>query len=95
MQNLKPLISILFASILLTGCDTRLNANDLAVEVQKSMEASFAGKGIEIESLIITRVSEDSNLYKGVLNTNEPNGKFAYTVDITYDGENMTWKTLE
>jgi uncharacterized lipoprotein YehR (DUF1307 family) len=95
MKKIRFLISILFASILLTGCDTRLNTSDLTVEVQKSMEETFAGKGIVIESLIITRVSEDSNQYKGVLNTNEPNGKFVYTVDVTYDGESFTWQTTQ
>ena len=85
----------MFASILLTGCDSRLNTNDLAVEIQKSMEETFEGRGVVIESLIITRVSKDSNMYKGVLNTKEPNGNFVYSVDITYDGESFTWKTSQ
>ena len=54
------------------------------------MEEYFAQNEMEVEitSLIVTHKSE--NEYKGIVNTVEPEGNFDYTVEIIYDGENMT-----
>jgi uncharacterized protein YcfL len=89
---MKFIFTIVFMLILLTGCGSRLSTNDLATEVQKSVEEALVGKEIKIESLVLTRISEDSNMYKGILETDEPNGKFVYAVDVSYDGENFTWE---
>ena len=89
---MKYIFIIALLSILLTGCNSRLNTNDLATEVQKSIEQTFEGKEIKIKSLVLTRNSEDSNMYKGILETDEPNGKFTYVLDVSYDGENFTWE---
>jgi hypothetical protein len=52
----------------------------------------FKTNNIKINSLILTKKS--GNDYNGVLTTSEPNGKFSYTVDVTYDGDNFTWKIV-
>ena len=92
---MKNIFIIVFMSILLTACNSRLSTNDLATEVQKSIEQTFEGQGIKIKSFVLTRTSEDSNMYKGILESDEPNGKFTYAVDVSYDGENFTWEIKE
>ena len=61
------------------------------------MEGSeaFSTANINVDSLIITRDSAESNTYTGILQTSEPNGSFTYSVEVTYDGENMTWRVVE
>ena len=88
---------LFFAVFALTACDTRLSRLDLTSEVIKSMEGSegFSAANINVDSLIITRDSAESNGYTGILQTSEPNGSFTYSVEVTYDGENMTWRVLD
>jgi hypothetical protein len=61
----------------------------------KNMKESeqFKNNSIKIKSLILTKKS--GNEYNGVLETSEPNGEFKYTVEVIYDGNNMTWKIVE
>ncbi len=92
---MKKILVLVFSVFLLAACDTRLSNADLAEEVQLSMIEKFAGTGIKIDSLILTRESSDSNIYKGILETTEPNGNFTYTVNVTYDGEYFTWEVTE
>jgi hypothetical protein len=97
MKNRKliPLMSFSICLALFAGCSGRVSTEELTVEVKKSMEEYFAQNEVEVEitSLILTHKSE--NEYKGVLSTVEPEGNFDYTVEIIYDGENMTWEILE
>ncbi len=81
------------ASFITTSCS--LSTNDLAKEVEKSMKESdqFKTNSITIKSLILTK--KPINEYNGVLETTEPNGPFTYTVEVVYDGDNMTWKINE
>ena len=94
---MKKYLILFFAVFALTACDTRLSTQDLTSEVIKSREGSehFSRANINVDSLIITRDSDESNTYTGVLETNEPNGSVIYSVVVTYDGENMTWKVEE
>jgi len=88
---LKPTaIFVFFSMFLLSSC--KLSTNDLTEKVKTSMEEKFAGKGITIKSLILTK--NTGNEYAGVLETKEPNGDFTYSVQVVYDGQNMTWKIL-
>jgi len=84
---------MIFASIIITSCS--LSTNDLAKEVEKSMKESeqFKTNSITIKSLILTKKS--GNEYNGILETREPNGAFTYSVEVIYDGNNMTWKIIE
>jgi len=84
---------IIFTSIIITSCS--LSTNDLAKEVEKSMKESeqFKTKSIAIKSLILTK--KLGNEYSGVLETSEPNGAFTYSVEVIYDGNNMTWKIIQ
>jgi hypothetical protein len=94
-MNFSRALATIFALLILTACgDQRMNTDELANEVKKSMASSseFKGSGISVKSLILTRLDSESNIYKGVLTTAEPNGEFTYTVDVTYDGNNMTWE---
>jgi hypothetical protein len=96
-KKMKKLITIfcsmLIAAVLITSCS--LSTNDLAKEVEKNMKESeqFKSNSIKIKSLILTKKS--GNEYNGVLETTEPNGEFTYTVEVIYDGNNMTWKIVE
>ena len=94
---MKIFIKIFAASLfalILASCDARLSTQQLTEEVLTSMGETL-DDSISIDSLIITRDSNESNTYTGILVTSEPNGEFTYTVAITYDGENMTWRTSE
>ena len=53
---------------------------------------NYKEKNIKIDTFLLTRESNDSNRYKGIMKTTEPNGNFTYTVDVTYDGEAFTWE---
>jgi hypothetical protein len=90
----KYLITLV-AVFALTACDTRLGTADLTSQVITSMEETFTGQNINVDSLIITRDSSESNIYTGILETTEPGGNFTYSVKVTYDGENMTWRVIE
>lgn len=83
-----------FFALFLAGCDARLSTQQLTEEVLTSMGETL-DDSISVNSLIITRDSAESNTYTGILETSEPNGAFTYTVVITYDGENMTWRITE
>ena len=83
---------ILFCAIfVIAACDTRLSNSDLASQVISGLEEGYAGMGINIESLMLTRESSESNIYTGTMETTEPGGSFTYIVKVTYDGENITW----
>ena len=85
----------------------RLSNDDLAKEVVASMEEWFADNGPEspdsliltasVDSLILARESNDSNIYWGILETTECVGptvcwEYTYSVKVIYDGENITWE---
>ena len=89
---------IMFVALfVLTACDTRLSNEELVSQVIVSMEesATFVDADISVDSLIITRDSDGSNTYTGVLQTSEPGGSFTYSVVVTYDGEYFIWEILE
>ena len=106
---LKSLLCLIFSVFILSSCDTdtRLSNDDLAKEVVASMEEWFADNGPEspdsliltasVDSLILTRESNDSNIYWGILETTECVGptvcyEYTYSVKVIYDGENITWE---
>ena len=92
-KMVRFLAVMIFSSIIFTSCS--LSTNDLAKEVEKSMKESeqFKANSIEIKSLILTKKS--GNEYNGILETTEPNGAFTYSVEVIYDGNNMTWKIID
>jgi uncharacterized protein YcfL len=91
---MKKYLILLCAIFVITACDSRLSSTDLTTQVISSMNTSefFVSSSIKVDSLIITRDSETTNKYTGILQTSEPNGSFTYSVSITYDGENFTWQ---
>ena len=83
---------ILFCAIfVIAACGTRLSNSELTSQVISGLEEGYAGMDINIESLILTRESSESNKYTGIMKTTEPAGSITYTVKVTYDGENITW----
>jgi len=78
--------------IALAGASCSVSSNDLAAEVQKSMELKYKPEAITVKSLILTNKS--GNVYSGVLETKEAEGEFTYAVEVVYDGQNMTWQIL-
>jgi len=67
-----------------------VSTNDLAAEVKQNMALKLNPEGISVTSLILTK--KGGNVYSGVLDTKEPEGEFTYTVEVIYDGQNMTWE---
>ncbi len=90
MKNfLFKLLTVLFFIFSLSSCEDRLSNSELSEEVKRSMvENGISG----IKSFYLTREGKESNKYKGILKTTEPNGDFTYTVDVIYDGEAFTWE---
>lgn len=93
-MKLKMILTAVLA-VLLGGC--ALSTAELSEEVQASMRETFKQNGnigITIKSLVLT--NKGGNEYTGVLVTNEPIvGEVSYSVDVVYDGENMTWKIVD
>ena len=88
MKKLKIFLATILIAIAAASCS--LSTEDLATEVQKSMEVKFKPEEINITSFVLTK--KGGNEYSGVLDTKEPNGEFTYIVQVIYDGENMTWE---
>lgn len=84
-RNLSIVLATLIA---LSGCS--LSTEELAKEVQSSMEVKFAPEGIRIESLHLSH--KGGNEYRGVLETVEPDGEFTYSVEVIFDGKTITWE---
>lgn len=92
MKKLTSILGIIiFVALTFTSC--RLSTNELAEEVKVSMNEQFVDNSISINSLILSKKS--GNEYSGILETSEPNGDFTYSVEVIYDGENMTWKIVD
>ena len=87
---ITKLCSVIIGAVLITSC--KMSTNDLAKEVEQSMKESeqFQEGSFRIKSLILTKKS--GNEYNGILETSEPDGDFTYSVEVIYDGDNMTWE---
>jgi hypothetical protein len=86
----------LLVLILLYASSCSLSTDELAEEVKISMQETWQKEGvsgIKIESFLLTH--KVGNEYLGILETNEDSEKFKYTVNVIYDGENMTWEIIE
>ena len=93
---IKNLIKSLVILMLLFSTSCSLSTNDLAKEVQISIQETWKNEGLEgvkIESFLLTH--KGGNEYSGILETNEEGEKFKYTVQVIYDGENMQWEIIE
>ena len=91
---IKSLTMILFI-FLLSSCEDRLSTSELTKQVKEHMMGeggNYKEKNIKINSFLLTRESNDSNKYIGIMKTSEPNGDFTYTVNVTYDGESFRWE---
>ena len=88
LKKIRALTTSVLIVLSIAACS--LSTEDLVVEVKKSMEEKLNPEGININSLILTK--KGGNVYSGVLETTEPNGNFTYSVEVIYDGNNMTWK---
>jgi hypothetical protein len=91
-MKIKFLIASLLISILVS-CGT--NTNDLAAEVQKSMEENFANENLEIEITSLQLVHKQGNEYSGILETIEDGEKFTYSVEVISDGDTFKWEIIE
>ena len=90
MNYIKSILVSLAVTLSVVSC--KLSTEDLTIEVQKSMEEKMSSEGISIESLVLTK--KGGNTYSGILETNEPNGRFTYSVEVIYDGNNMQWEVV-
>jgi hypothetical protein len=93
---IKNLSKGVFILMLFFATSCSLSTNELAEEVKISMNETWKNEGvtgIKIESFHLTH--KGGNEYTGLLETNEDGGKFKYTVQVIYDGENMQWEIVE
>lgn len=88
MKRLRTLSAAILIAIASTACS--ISTEELTKQVRASMETKFTPQGITIKSLVLTKKA--GNEYAGVLETQEPNGAFTYTVEVISDGKNMTWQ---
>lgn len=93
MINIKRFILFSFLTVLVFLSACSASTEELASEVQASMEAEFAGEGIEIQSFDLTH--RGGNEYRGILKTREPHGEFTYTVEVIYDGRTFSWEVRQ
>ena len=77
--------------VAMTACAP--STEELTKQVRASMESKYASTGVTIKSLVLTK--KGGNEYVGVLETQEPNGAFTYTVEVISDGKNITWQTKQ
>lgn len=94
MKKLLTILGAVFITLtVITSCS--MSTEELSNQVITSMKENeqFKSNSIKIKSLVLTKKA--GNEYSGVLETNEPNGNFTYTIEVIYDGENMTWKILD
>lgn len=84
-----------FTVLCLTLIACRLSTDDLAKEVQASIEETLKtdSSGIKITSFVLTQ--KGGNEYAGVLDTDESGNKFTYNVEVIYDGKNMKWEIIK
>lgn len=92
MMKMKFLLTSLLFSILFS-CGT--NTNDLATEVQLSMEETFANENLEIEITSLQLVHKQGNEYSGILETMEDGEKFTYSVEVISDGDTFKWEIID
>ena len=89
------IIKSLAILMLLFSTSCSLSTNELAKEVEISMQETWENEdvsGIKIESFLLTH--KGGNEYSGILETNEEGEKFKHTVQVIYDGENMQWEII-
>lgn len=92
MATLKRFLfaPMLVMALFLTACS--LSTEDLAEEVQSSIEEQIGGQGIQIKSFMLTH--RGGNEYRGILETREPYGEFTYSVEVIYDGKTFSWEII-
>ena len=86
---------VIVASIIYLASSNRLTPEQLQMEVRKSIEQKFSEsadtRSIQIKGF--TLVHENGSKYNGLLTAQTGNTTKTIAVDVTYDGENMMWKT--
>ncbi len=93
LNNLGKVLVIL---IVLFFSSCKLSTKELSDEVKKSIIETWQKEGVtgvKIESFMLTH--KGGNEYSGLLETSEEGGSFKYSVNVTYDGENMQWQIVE
>ena len=90
-NNYAVIFGLLLSVALLIGCSpsTEDLAKDVRANISKQFEDQFPG---QIEIISLDLVHKGGNEYTGILETNEPNGKFTYAVDVVSDGERFSWE---
>lgn len=88
MTRLRTFTAAVLLAFATVACS--ISTEELTKQVRASMEAKYTPQGITIKSLVLTKKA--GNEYAGVLETQEPNGAFTYTVEVISDGKNLTWQ---
>jgi hypothetical protein len=94
---MKKILILCCSLFVLTACENRLSDLELKSQVQKSMEETWRADDseVKIDSLTLSRESEDSDKYTGILETAVEGGNLRYSVDVSYDGKSFEWKVTQ
>ena len=86
------ILVFIFCLSLFNGCSGRLSTEDLAEQVQISIEETYEKKELNVNITSFELTHKGGNEYVGVMNTSEEYGEFTYKVEVTYDGEAIMWE---
>jgi hypothetical protein len=99
---MKKVIAALAISAMLANLSSPAFAEDFVPEGVDSSKGLTAAVVKDLPngpagSLVrnTNRVDKEGNEYSGILETIEDGESFKYTVQVIYDGDNMTWEIIE
>ncbi len=75
---------------------TRLSTEELASQVQASIEQTYASDPATADVQLtdnLMLVHQNGNQYQGVIHAAQNGTSAALTVDVTYDGKTFLWQT--
>lgn len=69
----------------------RLSTEELSKEIRKEMSKNFRAENLDVKIADFNLVHKSGNIYTGILETIEPEGKFSYDVEVIYDGNSYKY----
>ncbi len=95
--SMKKTIAILMICVSLIACGG-VSTEQLTKQVRIDLTKQFQDKADELGTTIkissFGLIHKSGNAYTGLLETVENGKKFAYSIDVTYDGQNYMWKIV-
>jgi hypothetical protein len=80
----------------LASCDLRMSADELATEVQQSMVETWKEQGFTPKVTKGLRLThKGGNEYVGLITLSVDGESEQFSVNVTYDGNNVQWEVVE